>query len=535
MITDQQNAVILARVSSKAQEDEGYSLDAQVKLIQAYCKEKNYTIVKEFKIAESASKQVERVIFQQMLEYIQNNKVIHLVVEKTDRLTRNLKDAVKIDDWLESNELRKLHFVKEHSIIHKFATSDTKFMWTIHLAVAKKYTDNLREEVRKGQKEKLAQGWLPGSPPVGYKTVGDTGKKTHVIDPEIAPLVQKMFELYLEPSYSLEGLTRKMKELGLTSKFGKPFSRSHIHKILRNPFYIGKNRWMGVDYDGIQDRLISDDVFIAVQQKLLRKKAPKYQKHNPLFKNMFQCKKCNGTITWETHKGYWYGHCSGYRGCVKSKWIREDKVENELLSTFEKLLCPSPAIIEWTRNALRSRHQSNMDTRIASKKQLTYQLETIVRKMDLLYEDRLIERITLSYYEEKNNELQAQVSEIKAKIDNLDDLMAKQFEAGMEIFELSQVVAKEYPKRSIEQKRIILNKLFSDLILDGESMLLKFTDLANAISNKAELHKYAKDNFVPTKNTTFDSGGGELESSLQSIWLGMRDSNPRSWDQNPVP
>jgi hypothetical protein len=73
------------------------------------------------------------------------------------------------------------------------------------------------------------------------------------------------------------------------------------------------------------------------------------------------------------------------------------------------------------------------------------------------------------------------------------------FEAGMEIFELSQVVAKEYPKRSIEQKRIILNKLFSDLILDGESMLLKFTDLANAISNKAELHKYAKDNFVPTK------------------------------------
>jgi hypothetical protein len=26
-----------------------------------------------------------------------------------------------------------------------------------------------------------------------------------------------------------------------------------------------------------------------------------------------------------------------------------------------------------------------------------------------------------------------------------------------------------------------------------------------------------------------------LKTKLRSIWLGMRDSNPRSWDQNPVP
>jgi hypothetical protein len=27
----------------------------------------------------------------------------------------------------------------------------------------------------------------------------------------------------------------------------------------------------------------------------------------------------------------------------------------------------------------------------------------------------------------------------------------------------------------------------------------------------------------------------EFKKALYSIWLGMRDSNPRSWDQNPVP
>ena len=44
-------------------------------------------------------------------------------------------------------------------------------MWNIHLAVAEKYTDNLREEAMKGWAEKLAQGWMPSRPPVGYKTM----------------------------------------------------------------------------------------------------------------------------------------------------------------------------------------------------------------------------------------------------------------------------------------------------------------------------------------------------------------------------
>ncbi|QQR53282.1 recombinase family protein [bacterium] len=91
-------------------------------------------------------------------------KIYHLAVEKTDRLTRNFKDSVAIDDWLAKDEDRMLHAVKEGLLLHKNSKSDVKFMWNIHLAVAKKYTDNLREEAMKGWAEKLAQGWLPAPP-----------------------------------------------------------------------------------------------------------------------------------------------------------------------------------------------------------------------------------------------------------------------------------------------------------------------------------------------------------------------------------
>jgi len=144
------SAVILARVSSKAQEDEGYSLDAQLKLLTVYCQNNDLSIVKTFRIAETASKEQSRKVFQQMMEFLKQEKIYHLAVEKTDRLTRNFSDAVAIDDWLFEDADRRLHAVKENIHLHKEARSDVKFMWNIHLSVAKKYTDNLREDAMKG-------------------------------------------------------------------------------------------------------------------------------------------------------------------------------------------------------------------------------------------------------------------------------------------------------------------------------------------------------------------------------------------------
>ena len=130
------NAVILARVSSKAQEDEGYSLDSQLKLLRNYCDNKKLNIVKEFRVSETASKYERRKTFKEMLEYIRKNRITHLAAEKTDRFTRNFSDAVAIDHWLEHNDKRKLHMVKEGLMLHKNSKSDEKLMWSIYRTFA---------------------------------------------------------------------------------------------------------------------------------------------------------------------------------------------------------------------------------------------------------------------------------------------------------------------------------------------------------------------------------------------------------------
>jgi site-specific DNA recombinase len=93
-------AVLWTRVSTREQE-QGFSLDAQLRLLRDYAQRNNLKIVKEFVVPESASGRQERKKFQEMLNYLNENKNIkNLICEKVDRLTRSIRDLPKLDDWL---------------------------------------------------------------------------------------------------------------------------------------------------------------------------------------------------------------------------------------------------------------------------------------------------------------------------------------------------------------------------------------------------------------------------------------------------
>jgi site-specific DNA recombinase len=132
-------AVIYARVSSKEQEKEGYSIPAQLKLLRGYAADRRFTVIEEFVDVETA-KRTGRPGFTAMVEFFkkqgkakgsENNRRI-LLVEKTDRLYRNLKDWVTLDDL----DL-EIHFVKENVILARDSRSSEKFMHGIKVLMAK--------------------------------------------------------------------------------------------------------------------------------------------------------------------------------------------------------------------------------------------------------------------------------------------------------------------------------------------------------------------------------------------------------------
>ena len=212
------NAVIYARVSSKDQEREGYSIPAQLKLLREYAGSRDFKIVREFVDVETA-KTAGRTQFGEMVRFLEGNANCRVViVEKTDRLYRNFKDCVTLED-LDV----EIHLPKEGQVISKDARSQAKLIHGIQVVIARNYIENLREEVRKGMREKAEQGIYPSRPPLGYRN--NKLERTIEIDPLKAPIARRMFELYATGGFSLQSLQKQLKaEFGSSVREGLPGS-----------------------------------------------------------------------------------------------------------------------------------------------------------------------------------------------------------------------------------------------------------------------------------------------------------------------
>ena len=200
-------ALLYTRVSSKEQEKEGYSLDAQEKLGYEYALRKNLNITRSWKVSESAWKQ-ERTAFNQMIEYAKkHDEIKHIIFDITDRMTRNDFDKLKIYTLIKEYD-KTIHFSRTNKMIDKNSGSDDEFMLDIEVAVAKKMSNDISKKTQMGMLEKAEQGLYPSNAPLGYKN----NKVTHLIDvdQEIAPFIKRVFSLFSSGSYSLAMLSNRL-------------------------------------------------------------------------------------------------------------------------------------------------------------------------------------------------------------------------------------------------------------------------------------------------------------------------------------
>jgi DNA invertase Pin-like site-specific DNA recombinase len=160
-------------VSSKDQEKEGFSIPAQDRLLREYAARESFAIARVFEDVETA-KRSGRTQFNEMVAYLKQHHATcrTILVEKTDRLYRNAKD------WVTLDELDvEIHFVKENSIISQNSRSSEKLIHGIKVLFAKNTIDNLSEETKKGMLEKARSGIYPSYARVGYRNVDGNRRK----------------------------------------------------------------------------------------------------------------------------------------------------------------------------------------------------------------------------------------------------------------------------------------------------------------------------------------------------------------------
>lgn len=481
------NAVIIARVSSKRQEDEGYSLPAQKRLLSSYAIDRQLNPLKSYEIAESASKAEQRKIFKDAMKFIEDNKIKNLIVEKVDRHVRNLQDAVETHEWLMADENKRVHFVKDSLVMHKNSKSQEWLNWGIRVVMAKNYIDNLREEAMKGWAEKLAQGWLPAPPPPGYMTIVENGKRIHAPNPDTDSLMLKAFKAYSNPGQTLISTAQVMYELGIRTKAGHAYSKSQVHRILSNPFYVGTNRFNGKDYPGAQQTIIPKRLFDEVQRKLHRGRPRTYNKHTSPLQGVIRCDDCGSIVTWQLQKGRYYGVCRRLTpACKLGKMLREDKIEAKIIELLQDLISPSSEIIDWVIQEMRQVHKEDIEGRERLRSSLEAQIKRLSTMDDNLYEDKLSGEVTKERYEVKHERFMKQQVVLSDQLSKLDNSINQRLEQRIAILELSQKATQIYEKKSPEQKRLIISKLFSGLTIKTGTLSVNYSSFTRAIAQNVQ-------------------------------------------------
>lgn len=120
-------AILYSRVSTKEQEETGFSLDHQETQLRRFCQENGISIVESYREAHSA-KSFDRPKFNEIFEFCTKNKgkVDLILTVKWDRFSRNVMGA-----QLMLVELQK--FGVSINAIHEWKNLDDPTDWFMHL------------------------------------------------------------------------------------------------------------------------------------------------------------------------------------------------------------------------------------------------------------------------------------------------------------------------------------------------------------------------------------------------------------------
>ncbi len=273
--SDYTDCVGIARVSSKEQMLQGHSLSAQKCLAYKYAEKNCYTIVQFFEFHEGAGIHKDRKLLYSVLNFMKEQKIKHLFIEKADRLARNIKDAGYIQELIETEGIQ-IHFIKDNIVLNKDTHSSTKLHYYIDTAIATSKNDNISEEVKKAHEQKAMKGDYPYHPPIGYKWEKGIGKLK--ICPQDSKVVAKIFNLYATGKHSHQSIWNKIQKNHVKAN-GKRYHQSDILKILRNPIYYGDFWFKEELRKGNHTSIISMELFEKCQKILDSKHLSKNGKH----------------------------------------------------------------------------------------------------------------------------------------------------------------------------------------------------------------------------------------------------------------
>ena len=344
------NVVIYARYSSHNQNET--SIEGQLKVCYEYARQHEFTVVGEYIDRAISGTTDNREQFQKMLKDSEKGEFQGVLLYQLDRFGRNDLECAINEDKLNKNG------VEVYSAKENFSKDPSgRLLKGVIRSVNQYYSDELSVKVSRGMDLNAGKFYYNGGTvPLGLKVevVEELNgpfnkkieKKKFAIDEEKAPIVQKIFDMYIN-GHTMFDIIRYLNKLEIKTSLGNEFNKNSIRTILLNKKYIGVYSYRGEETPNVIPRIIDDETFKKAHERLLKNKeapARARAKTNYLLTTKLFCGNCkemmvgvSGTSQDGTLHCY-YGCKGNLKKKCKKKNVQKDYIENAVIEKAKEIL-----------------------------------------------------------------------------------------------------------------------------------------------------------------------------------------------------
>lgn len=277
-------AAIYIRVSTDAQAEDGYSIEAQKEQLAAYCVSKGIKNYKFYIDGGWSGSNINRPEIQKLIKDSQDGKISHCIVYKLDRLSRSQKDTLYlIEDVFIPNDVS---FVSLNETLDT-STPMGKLMIGILSAFAQLERENIRLRTRMGMKERVKDGyWMGGGRiPFGYDYDREQGILVQNADAE---KVKKIYSMYIDgksPQQIANILSLKYDRL--------------VTQIITRKTNYGVIEYNGEIYQGRHEPIVSKDVYERAIQCMKERSIVHVSTGDHLLTGLIICGQCGAKMRYQ--------------------------------------------------------------------------------------------------------------------------------------------------------------------------------------------------------------------------------------------
>ena len=449
---------------------EGETLARHRKILTDYAARRGLFVEVIFEEIVSGETIADRPQIQKLISDCYAGKYKGILVKEVSRLSRgNQGDAQTILDCLKFGNHNTGVIVHTPTRVYDVAHSpdDEEYM-EFELFMSRREYKMITKRLQDGRKQAVAEGQYIGSKrPYGYDIIEKDNARTLKPIPAEVPIVEKIFKWKVYDKMAAGAIARKLTAQGVPTCNGLPeWSRETVKQILKNPIYRGRVRWNArmtvksmedgelvtkrpkmqetehyMEYDGLHDAIIPDDLFFAAQEGYYSDKTKASYTLQNIFAGLLVCQKCGLTMV---H----YGRKSspGARRRIYHKPSQMCKVKSAFYSD----------IVEAFVYGLKQ-YIEDFEVMIDNKPDVDEsEVEEQIRALEA--EKRKTERILAKIFDDYENELYTPNEFVSRKAKHNERLDA----ISKEIRELERAI----PDREEYQEKVVTLHNAIDMILD---------------------------------------------------------------------